>query len=576
MRREGHLPDRERTDTVAIRTARLAGVLVTVLFCACGAVVTPGDGGARDAARDAPVDAACITPRLIAPISTSWSLGGRPLLRVDSAAPRGTVVDFCPDRECVHLLASIPVGSAGTATPSPELGVGTAFWRARVVGPGCTSAMWELAVTPAPHTSTPGGMTWGSNVDFDGDGYSDTVLAASPAAAPAGAGSYGIYFVPGGRGGLDWTQTILLLQINPIGTNSIPNEVTRVGDVDGDGYGDVAATWTRPGSDDRGFVVLFGGPRLGLGGRVQWVQWGSGPQNQAFPIALAGAGDANGDGFGDIVMLDAQTSMIALFRGGPAGVQTTLPWSRTLTDVAFVRDGSPGVIAGLGDVTGDGLADVAIAGWVSPSLHQGAVVILPGTRGTPGPVLPVNYPFPTVVVGTNPQIVAVGDVNGDATLDLVMVLGDQALLLEGPQPGGVILPVPGPPWYPVAASDVDGDGITDVMFPFNDATGNVALCFGAAANPLSRTQVIAGPIAGLAGAVDFDNDGYADALFSPTSPFPSRLVISARYGSTAGLTSRGSDVPSNLVGEWGGPLLQRSPRTADLARTRSPNNFLAP
>jgi hypothetical protein len=82
-------------------------------------------------------------------------------------------------------------------------------------------------------------------------------------------------------------------------------------------------------------------------------------------------GDVNGDGFGDVVVGATHYDTAAepsepfqgegrayLFLGSADGLEATAAWSKDPTDAAAARFGT--AIAGVGDLSGDGLADVLI------------------------------------------------------------------------------------------------------------------------------------------------------------------------------------------------------------------------
>ncbi len=117
------------------------------------------------------------------------------------------------------------------------------------------------------------------------------------------------------------------------------------------------------------------------------------------PIALA-IGDLNGDGIADIAVANYNSSTISILRGDGQGAFTLV---QTLT-----AGSNPRGIA-IADLDGQHGNDLVVSNWgsnnVSVLLNQGG-----GTFASA-----VNYP-----VGNNPAGLAVADLNGDGKLDVVV------------------------------------------------------------------------------------------------------------------------------------------------------------
>ena len=132
------------------------------------------------------------------------------------------------------------------------------------------------------------------------------------------------------------------------------------GDVNGDGYQDVVvgAPFGTNGTDPAGFAALYEGGPGGLSQMPAWTGFGKGLFD-VFGIDVAGAGDLNGDGYDDVAVLtypcDEQGCGRLLIYFGGATSLSDLP-SRTLRPPEF-----PEGIAGAGDVNGDGFDDLLTA-----------------------------------------------------------------------------------------------------------------------------------------------------------------------------------------------------------------------
>ncbi|WP_174544979.1 beta strand repeat-containing protein, partial [Sphingomonas asaccharolytica] len=202
--------------------------------------------------------------------------------------------------------------------------------------------------------------------DINGDGYNDFAIGAL--AENNGAGNVYVYF---GHAGTFASQTLGSAPtsqgfvITGTGSDYTGNSIAGLGDINGDGYADMAVT------TNNGDYVLFGkasgfGPvnlaalTPDQGVKITFVYTGG---NEKF---IAGAGDLNGDGFDDILVSGIQQN--------GSGIVYIVPGSATFGPVNLatyggvsVQSGETGTngsddlfyraIAGLGDINGDGLAD---------------------------------------------------------------------------------------------------------------------------------------------------------------------------------------------------------------------------
>ena len=136
---------------------------------------------------------------------------------------------------------------------------------------------------------------------------------------------------------------------------SLGFSVAGAGDLDGDGFDDLAIGVPDAGAG--GEVLVFrGGPD---GPRSAPDRTLSGPTSSDFGWALSGAGDVNEDGYDDLAVgapsfAGGGAGSVALFRGSPNGVATAAAW-RGSTQF----DGSAsGAALATGEIDGDGRADV--------------------------------------------------------------------------------------------------------------------------------------------------------------------------------------------------------------------------
>ena len=289
--------------------------------------------------------------------------------------------------------------------------------------------------------------------DLNGDGLSDIAAASDD---PTGATELTIVLGRRDPRDVDLGRNEQRDVILPIGTSQ--PSAAAAGDVNGDGIGDLivgVADAESPRFRPRAWIVF--GAR-DLAGRRDVSRLGGGgitvigPRDDtAFGFSVGGIGDADGDGFGDVVI------------GSPVSVEEGRePTDATRADEVFggrawiaygrreagqLRVDVPGrgapaltsrraqllglATAGPGDVNGDGLGDLAIA---APSL----------------PVLPLaNLPRSSVSV-------LFGDRSRPAAVDLD-ALGPRGFTIRGrtvADAAGIGLAAPG---------DLDGDGRPDLL-----------------------------------------------------------------------------------------------------------------
>jgi len=296
--------------------------------------------------------------RPIAPLSGAI-VGTRPSLQwILPERQHGVRVEFCHDRGCTSPIVSLEV-QGDRVQLDRDLPAGVAYWRLRPLSEDgdaghaddtghlddaghaddAVSATWELFVT---HNS-PCTIACSIAFDINADGHADIAVAA---AIPGRA----FVFLGDATGIL---KTPISLDVTP---SSVPDAVTRAGDVNGDGFGDLLVA-----SGDQ-LHVFFGAS--------------SGPAaafDQVLPLPTGGgvhafgtAGDFNGDGYADIVVADRPNARALLYFGSETGLGAA-PGAVLVApepDAGFAAS-----VAAAGDVDGDGRGDVVVG---APDAAKGA------------------------------------------------------------------------------------------------------------------------------------------------------------------------------------------------------------
>ncbi len=221
--------------------------------------------------------------------------------------------------------------------------------------------------------------------DFNGDGYHDLIVG-SPQFDPPGGNYRGrVTLYLGGPTGLTpaWTRT------GTTDAEGLGSVVAWIGDLDGDGYSDFAvsaAYSTSPAPPGR-VDVHYGGPALPPDESAPaWSLFSpeSGPRFGA--TSIAGVGDIDGDGVGDLgigeITADSNRGRVYFYRGQRGRGRPMFP-SWVLPGAVDSRYfGSS--IAGGADLTGDGIADFVVGDSDWPSgIRKGRIHVFAG--GNPEP-----------------------------------------------------------------------------------------------------------------------------------------------------------------------------------------------
>lgn len=278
-------------------------------------------------------------------------------------------------------------------------------------------------------------------------------------------------------------------------SGGVLSSAQAVGDVDGDGFDDLAAVWTHDAGRE---VLLFDGYRLT--GAI-------GPEDAFASIAWLGGlatgrwvhpvGDIDADGLDDLAILTSWDHPVPRQSAVFLGRTLAAGGARLETDSDLVLDhgGHPSGVHGIGDVDGDGHEDLAAVGWHSPSDDASLWVHLGGPDlstdlGPEDAHIRILLDSRDCAVSVD----AAGDLDGDGRSDVAvgtgyfcgadhiavvlpgshLAAGGVARLDEAPTrfrsdafeagdddstPSGVLMI---PPWV-LTPGDVDGDGTPDLV-----------------------------------------------------------------------------------------------------------------
>ncbi len=198
------------------------------------------------------------------------------------------------------------------------------------------------------------------------------------------------------------------------------SSVSGAGDVNNDGYEDyiVGAPLSDLVGTDTGVAKVYSGAN----GSLLYMKFGI---SSTFGFnhtgrSVAGAGDVNGDGFDDFIIGSPQGSPFGVFRAGEALVYSGFDGQLLRVFRGFAMDDQLGFsVTSVGDMDGDGLADVAIGAPVADPIgvdRAGVAYVYSPQTG--------NLIYAFIGHGTSERlgtsVSGAGDVNGDGVPDIII------------------------------------------------------------------------------------------------------------------------------------------------------------
>jgi hypothetical protein len=256
--------------------------------------------------------------------------------------------------------------------------------------------------------------------DMNGDGFADVIVGAPVA---GGAGRAYVYF---GEPGADETADLVLT--GDAMSDLFGTSVSGAGDVNGDGYADVlvGAPLNDAGGSDAGRAYVYhGGPVADA--TVDLVLTGE-AAGDYFGYSVAGAGDLNADGYDDVIigapLNDAGGSgsgRAYVYYGGPVADEDA---DLVLTGEA-AGDTFGNSVAGAGDVNGDGHGDMIVGanGADAAGVEAGRAYAYFG-GSAPDAVADLVMTGEAEGDYFGYSVSGVGDVNGDGYDDVIAGAGE--------------------------------------------------------------------------------------------------------------------------------------------------------
>jgi FG-GAP-like repeat/FG-GAP repeat len=256
--------------------------------------------------------------------------------------------------------------------------------------------------------------------DVNGDGFADVIIGAQ--GYDNGENNEGAaYLYLGSEAGLEENPA---WQVEGNQAEAFMGfSVSSAGDVNGDGYSDVIVgthQWDFAGLENIGSAAVYHGSPDGLSLIPDWQAFGN-AADEKFGNPVISAGDLNGDGYGDVAVgarfYNGGVGSVTVYYGSASGLDTVAGEFFFGSQLGQLLH----KVSSAGDVNGDGYGDLLVGGQGigAGAPDQGGAFVMFGSAG--GLLFPPDWayygPANSLLGGT---VSTAGDINGDGFDDILI------------------------------------------------------------------------------------------------------------------------------------------------------------